>query len=99
MAFIHKLTIPEEDNRKSMSDLNSELVECPTCSKEISDNATHCPNCGEIFDDEFNDRIKRIERNVGCLTGISLFFFGLFCLSIAMTFLGIPFLFFLGGSN
>ena len=25
------------------------LIECPTCGKQISSNAISCPNCGEII--------------------------------------------------
>lgn len=27
----------------------AELIECPTCKKQVSSNAEACPNCGELL--------------------------------------------------
>ena len=34
------------------------LQRCPECRKKISENATHCPNCGFSFQSEDLERYK-----------------------------------------
>lgn len=30
----------------------AKLVKCPTCGREVSSNAAHCPGCGEVINDK-----------------------------------------------
>jgi len=39
------------------------LIKCPECSKEISDKAVSCPNCGMPLDN-FNIKLNKIESNL-----------------------------------
>ena len=37
------------------------LIDCPECSKEISDKAPSCPHCGVVFED--NEDVEKISRH------------------------------------
>lgn len=39
------------------------LIKCPECSKEISDKAVSCPNCGMPLD-SFNIKLNKVERKL-----------------------------------
>lgn len=38
----------------------AQLIKCPTCGKQVSNNAATCPNCGEIIN-------SKMTKNAGAI--------------------------------
>ena len=52
----------------------SNLIECKTCGKEISKNATSCPNCGEPLEKKNETKVEEVDESSSVLGSIGTFF-------------------------
>lgn len=50
------------------------LIECPTCTKEISPNAKSCPHCGETIKKEQSATGAFAAIAIGLIIGLILYF-------------------------
>lgn len=55
------------------------LIKCPEYSKEISDQASSCPNCGYTIKTK---KVKVENKNTGCLTRIFITLIGLILIAL-----------------
>ena len=70
------------------------LINCPECSKNISDQATSCPNCGHPIKNNESQRVKTSEdsvltRNRGCADIILFAFLGIILIIAFITFISL----------